>query len=318
MRTGAAAGYHGYYHEAVCYASDDELLAVAVPFLRGGAEAGEPTVVSLGRRNADLLRAALPADAAITFLEGDALYARPAAAIRSYRKLLAGYVAEGASQIRIIGELSPEMFGATWDSWARYESAINLAYDDFPLWSMCAYDTRTTPAPVLADVLRTHPRTAMPDGRHVPNDAYTDPKAYLSEPRRPLPDPLQRTEPLADMADPTLTDARRVVRAADHGRLASADVEDLIVAVSEAVANAHRHGRAPVRMRLWNGDDRLVVEVTDGGAGPEDPFTGLLPLGDGTDGGLGMWIVHQSCNHVAHYQHAGGFTIRLTAGNPYH
>jgi anti-sigma regulatory factor (Ser/Thr protein kinase) len=317
MRTGAAAGHLGYYHEAVCYSSDEDLLAVVVPFLSGGAEVGEPTVVSLGSRNAGLLRAALPADLPITFLAGDALYARPAAAIRSYRKLLARYVADGASQIRIIGELSPEMFGATWDSWARYESAINRAYDDFPLWSMCAYDTRSTPQPVLADVLRTHPRTAMPDGRHVPNDTYIDPVPYLSEPRPAVPDPIQHTEPLADLADPTLADARGAVRAANRDRLPAADVDDLIIAVSEVVANAHRHGRGPVRMRLWHGGERLVVEVTDGGTGPKDPFTGLLPAGDGTDGGLGLWIVHQSCNHVAQYQHADGFTIRLTAGNPY-
>jgi len=46
MRTGAAAGHTGYYHEAVCYGSDDDLLAVTLPFLLGGVAAGEPTVVS--------------------------------------------------------------------------------------------------------------------------------------------------------------------------------------------------------------------------------------------------------------------------------
>ncbi|GIJ73386.1 sensor histidine kinase [Virgisporangium ochraceum] len=318
MRTGAAAGYLGYYHESVCYASDEDLLAVAVPFLAGGSEAGEPTVVSMGGRNADLIRSALPAGAEVTFLSGDSLYARPAAAIRSYRNLLAGYVADGATQIRIIGELSPEMFGATWDSWARYESAINHAYDEFPLWSMCAYDTRTTPEPVLADVLRTHPRTAMPDGRHVPNATYVDPVTYLSDQRRPVPDPLEHGEPLVDLADPTASRARQAVRDGHRGVLPDQDLEDLVLAVSEAVANAHRHGRAPRRMRLWTGTDRMVVSVTDAGAGPKDPFAGLLPAGDGTDGGLGLWIIHQMCSHVTMDRRADGFTIRLTAGNPYH
>jgi anti-sigma regulatory factor (Ser/Thr protein kinase) len=318
MRTGAAAGHVGYYHESVCYASDEDLLAVAVPFLAGGSDAGEPTVVSMGGRNAELIRSALPAGAEVTFLSGDSLYARPAAAIRSYRTLLAGYVADGATQIRIIGELSPEMFGVTWDSWARYESAINHAYDEFPLWSMCAYDTRATPEPVLADVLRTHPRTALPDGRHVPNATYVDPVTYLSDLRSPVPDPLESEEPVADLTDPPAALARQVVRDGSRGVLPDQDVEDLVLSVSEAVANAHRHGRAPGRMRLWTGADRVVVAVTDSGAGPKDPFAGLLPAGDGSDGGLGLWIINQMCNHVAMHRAPDGFTIRLTAGNPYH
>ena len=61
MRTGAASGHHGYFHEAVRYDADDELMAVAVPFLRDGVEAGEPTFVALGERTAGLVRAALPA-----------------------------------------------------------------------------------------------------------------------------------------------------------------------------------------------------------------------------------------------------------------
>lgn len=159
MRTGAAAGHNGYFHEAVYYASDEELLAVVVPFLRGGVAAGEPTVVALGEQHAALVRAALPATDAgrVVFHPGGDMYARPASAIRAYRAMLADHTAAEAEQIRIIGELPPSELGATWDWWARYESAINHAYDEFPLWSMCAYDTRTTPAHVLADVARTHP-----------------------------------------------------------------------------------------------------------------------------------------------------------------
>jgi anti-sigma regulatory factor (Ser/Thr protein kinase) len=316
MRTGAAAGHTGYYHEAVCYASDDALLDVAVPFLLGGVAAGEPTVVALGERAAELVRAALPAGSGVTFLAGGAIYARPASAIRSFRELLAGHVADGAGQIRIIGELWPAERGVPWDWWARYESAINHAYDDFPLWGMCAYDTRRIPAPALADVLRTHPRTAMPSGGHVPNAGYTEPAVYLAEPREPVPDPVQHTEPLADLADPSLSEARAAVRAADRGHLPADEVGDFVVAVSEAVANAQVHGSGPVRVRVWSGTDRLVATVTDAGPGPKDPFTGLLPTGDGAAGGLGLWIAHQTCNHVVMHRHIDGFTIRLTAGNP--
>ena len=71
----------------------------------------------------------------------------------------------------------------------------------------------------------------------------------------------------------------------------AADVE---LAVSEAVSNALRHGRSPVVLRAWAGDDRAVVAVSDGGDGPTDPFAGLLPAGNGSSGGLGLWLTHSS------------------------
>lgn len=316
MRTGAAARHHGYYHEAVRYDSDDELLAVAVPFLLGGVAAGEPTYVALGERTGALVRSALPAGCGVEFLPGGDVYARPASAIRSYRELLAGQVAAGAPQIRIIGEVPPTEFGATWDWWARYESAINHAYDDFPLWSMCAYDTRITPPAVLADVARTHPRFATADGRHVPSATWTPPTEYLRECRPVVPDPLQAEPPVVELTDPTAAEARAAVHKAARGQVSADDVDDLVVAVSETVTNALRHGRPPVRLRVWSGDDRIVATVRDGGDGPADPYCGLLPVGDGAPGGLGLWITYQSCSHVTWHRDDDGFTLRLTAGNP--
>ena len=312
MRTGAAAGHRGYLHEAICYDSDEHLLAVVVPFLLGGVAAGEPTLVALGERNAGLVRAALPVDAPVVFLAGGEVYARPAGAIRSYQQLLQRHVAEGAEQIRIIGEVPLDSLGATWDWWANYESAINHAYDDFPLWSMCAYDTRTTPAPVLADVLRTHPRTALPDGGHRRNEQYTDPEVFLLENRAAEPDPLQRSVAPLDLTPVSPGHARQVVRDANQGRLSDDDLEALIVAVSEVVTNAYRYGRPPVRLRLWAGTDRIVVSVEDGGAGPKDPFAGLLPASSEFSAGLGLWIAHQSCSHVHMQRGPDGFGIRLT------
>ena len=148
MRTGAAAGHVGYFHEAVCYDSDEHLLGVVVPFLLDGVAAGEPTVVSLGERNAALVRAALPAGGPVIYLAGGDLYARPASAIRSYRRLLADHVSAGAGQIRIVGELAPGSFGSTWDWWARYESAINHAYDELIRHALRIDVSTNCPSPV--------------------------------------------------------------------------------------------------------------------------------------------------------------------------
>ncbi|MFF5174472.1 anti-sigma factor RsbA family regulatory protein [Micromonospora sp. NPDC000089] len=317
MRTGAAAGHRGHFHEAVLYGDDEELLAVALPFLLDGVAAGEPTVVSLGGRTEALVRAALPTDAGVTFLSGGEVYARPTAAIRSHRDLLTGHARAGAPQVRIIGELPATAFGPTWDWWGRYESAVNHTFDEFPLWGLCPYDTRVTPAAVLADVARTHPRTATVDGRHLRNREYLEPAEYLRQNRPMVLDPVQRAAPLVELVDPTPALARQAAHAASRDRLSRDDADDLAVAVSETVTNGRRHGLPPVLFRLWTAADRVVVTVTDQGTGPDDPFAGLLPARGASAGGLGLWITHQSCNHVAMQRTAEGFTVRLTAGNPH-
>ncbi|MEU7874621.1 sensor histidine kinase [Dactylosporangium sp. NPDC049140] len=314
MRTGAGAGRSGYVHEAVCYDSDEHLLAVVVPFLLGGVAAGEPTLVSFGERNAALVAAALPPGCPVTFLTGGDVYARPAGAIRAYRTLLADHMVTGAAQIRIVGELGREQLGDSWDWWARYESAINYAYDEYPLWSMCAYDTRATPAAVLADVRRTHPTTAGPRERHTANAEYTGPETFLLENRPEAADPLQRHAPAADVADVAPDAARRIVRAVGEGRVGPAKLDDLTLAVSEIVANAHRYGRPPVRVRVWAADGRVVVTVDDAGPGPKDPFAGLLAAPSERSAGFGLWITHQVCDHVSLQRTPDGFALRMTVG----
>lgn len=314
MRTRTAGGERGYDHAAVHYRSHDELLAVVVPFVRAGLDAGEPTLVSLEQDKADLVRAELRDGSGAAFLTADDLYARPAAAIKSYRELMADLVAGGARGIRIFGEIPRSGLGATWDWWARYEAAVNHIYDEFPLRSMCGYDTRTTPRHVLDDVARTHPFVVTADGRHLTNDRYVQPPTFLAAPRPMSDHALQRTPPLVDLVDPAPSAARRATLDCNRTGLLPDDVEDLLLSVTEIVTNALRHGRPPVRLRVWSDTERLVVTVHDTGPGPADPFAGLLPAPDRAHGGFGLWLAHQLCHHVAFHRDDTGFTIRLTMG----
>jgi anti-sigma regulatory factor (Ser/Thr protein kinase) len=315
MRTGVPAGHTGYYHEAIRYGSDDDLLAVVVPFLLDGVAAGEPTVVSLGESNTALVREAIGADVPVIYQSGGEVYARPAGAIRAYRDLFAEFTAQGAPQIRVVGELPPAVLGATWDWWARYESAINDAYDEFPLWSMCAYDERITPPEVMADVARTHPHFA---GADRPGVAYVEPDQFLRHLRPPAPDPLQQTPPAVELTDPIPARARAALSQVSDGLLTPDALGDLRIAVTETVTNALSHGTPPIVVRIWPGPDRVVVTVTDQGKGPADPFAGLRAAPHAPTGGLGLWLTHQLCDHVAMSVDADGFTVRMISGNPNH
>jgi anti-sigma regulatory factor (Ser/Thr protein kinase) len=302
-----------FLHEALRYGGDDELLAVATPFLLDGVAAGVPAVVVMDEDSAGLIRKALPHTDGITFLDASVLYASPALAIRYYRELLAEHAAASPGRIRLLGGPGAAAYGAGWDWWARYESTLNHAFDEFPVWSVCTYDARLAPAPVLADVARTHPWRALPGDRRERSTTYAEPRAYLSVNRPLVPDQLQHRPPAAELLDPTPAQARTVVRGLGPG-LTPDEQDDLLVAVSEAVTNALRHGRPPVQMRAWSSETRVVITVTDKGDGPTDPFAGLLPTQEDATGGRGLWIAHQTCSHVAYARDPDGWTIRLTAG----
>jgi anti-sigma regulatory factor (Ser/Thr protein kinase) len=91
-------------------------------------------------------------------------------------------------------------------------------------------------------------------------------------------------------------------------------VEDFLLAVDEMTSNALRHGRPPVRLRLWTSPETLVCTVADAGPGPTDPFAGFGPAHgpDLGNGGMGLWLARQLCDHVDVCRGPDGAEVRLT------
>ncbi|MFI1994490.1 anti-sigma factor RsbA family regulatory protein [Actinoplanes sp. NPDC020271] len=314
MRSGAAAGHAGYFHETAFYDSDEQFLGVIVPFFADGLAAGEPVISAFAPANQGLVRGVFGSGSGIRFLDGDEHYSRPAGAIRGYRKLFREYVAGGADQIRVAGDVPHPGVGSPWDWWARYEAVVNHAYHDFPVWGICPYDTRTAPPDVVAEVRRTHPHVAHAH-RHADNPAFEDPAEFLRARSDTWRDPLEQHRPALDLFAPSTSQARAAVARVAAG-LPAEDLNGLLLAVSEAVTNALIHGLAPVTVRAWTGPGRVVVTVTDAGPGPRAPYAGLLPADrPAGSGGLGLWISHQVCAFVGMHRGPAGFTIRLIAGD---
>lgn len=315
MRSGAAAGHEGLFHESAFYGSDDEFVSLIVPFLQEGIDAGEPILVSMGSRNCALVVKALPDVSSLVFVPAERQFTRPAATIRACTTFVQGHLSKGAHQVRMIGDIPHSGLGAPWEPWARYEAVANHAFSRFPLWSLCPYDTRVLAPEVRADVERAHPRMVGPDGARSLNDRYLEPTEFFSGLPEAKPDEVERTTPPIEMLDPTASGARAAVSSlAGYSSVSADDLRNLITAVSEVVTNAWVHGRPPVTLKAWAGDDRLVVAVHDSGNGPVDPFAGLIPGDPQAGGGLGLWIANQVCNQVAYLRSGGGFTVRLTAG----
>jgi anti-sigma regulatory factor (Ser/Thr protein kinase) len=316
LHSTAPERHRDFSHAAVLYASDDGLLEAVVPFVRGGLDAGEPVVLALGREHSELVRSVLPEAESLAVLSRDDYHARPSRAIKTYREMFAGYVAAGASRIRVVGEFSASALLQTWWWWARYESAVNRVYADFPVRALCLYNTRTGPEHVLEDVASTHPQVTAARGRHLANDRYVPLEEFVPA-RHAGGDPLETREPVVELVDPSPATARHVVLdAADAGRLpAAVNVQSVVMVVSEAVTNAAEHGIRPVRVRLWEGAGRVLLAVRDQGPGPVDPLAGLVPAAHYPRGGVGLWLSHELCEHVTLEWGASGYTYRAFFGD---
>ena len=312
MRAGAAHGHVGHFHEAGFYRSDAEFRALIVPFAEEGIAAGEPVILAYDARKSGLLRGWLTHPSAVDFIGDKTLYAAPARAIAAYRRLFESRVASGAGQIRVAGELPQLGNGGQFEGWDRYESAVNTVWDDFPVWGRCLYDATTTPAAVLDVVRRTHPYLVSPTGQRRASDRYQDPLAFEGLPY--VPDPLESSPPLAELVNRPAADARHALEQIARGRIPSSTLEDMLIGVTEAVANAQRHGRPPAIVRLWAASDSVVVTVHDTGPGPADRLAGLVPAAGSTSDrrlGLGLWVIHQLDVDVTLRHNSDGFTVRL-------
>lgn len=300
-----------FEHDALFYETEDAFVGTLVPFLREGMERGEGTVAATTRSNIGLLREELGADAAaMSFIEHEDWYVRPARTIAGWAGVLNDLLAKGHGYVRIVGEVR---FGTTADehaSWTRYESALNRAFADAPAWIVCPYDARAFPEQLLQDAQRTHPMVW--NGNRGVSERYVDPAALLTE----IPEPAPRTAgtPLVNVPlDGNLAEVRRIVREAARGaRVPSYRVDDLLLALNEVATNSVRHGRGPAGLALWILDDRIVCEVSDHGDGLADALAGYVPPAREAESGMGLWVAHQLCDGFAIDAHGHGTTVRLS------
>lgn len=309
-------------HDVLFYRSDAELLAAAVPFLQAGLAADEAVVLMGNDRNNQLLAEALDRDPRIGVLERADVHTRTLVAIANYRRMVEERLAAGARRVRMVGDAN---FGAdpdTWAQWIRFEAVLNVALAPYPLWTVCAYDTRVLPERILAVGHCTHPHLLTASARTV-NTRYVAPAPFLRQSATVHPDPPGTTvaafesDHLTHVAE--LAGLRANVRSALAGSAAPhGTLSDFVAAISEVAANAVVHGRPGVRVRVWASPRQLVCTVTDQGDGFDDPLAGYLPVrtDESYRTGRGLWLVRHLCDHLETSRTGDGFDVRLATTVP--
>ncbi|WP_426503358.1 MEDS domain-containing protein [Dactylosporangium sp. McL0621] len=317
MRTEAA-------DQHICWTYDDrrELSAYARSYLAAGIAAGE-RVWFAGPGDPGWL----PAGAEFVSLEST--YAAgaavdPNAQVAAYAAATEAALAAGHTGLRVFADCTALVrTGAGLDAFARYEALVDRYIAVAPMRAVCALYRPEAGDRAVGELACLHPATNAGDVRFaLRGDPGSPGTALLSgeldgDAERLFPAALgrlQRHAPAADVADVAPGEARRIVRAVGQGCVGPAKLDDLTLAVSEIVANAHRYGRPPVRVRVWAADGRVVVTVDDAGPGPKDPFAGLLAAPSERSAGFGLWITHQVCDHVSLQRTPDGFALRMTVG----
>jgi hypothetical protein len=128
----------GLTHDAFVYSSDEEFLAGALPFLEEGIDRGEPILAAPTHANAQLLRGKLRRHAkAVDWAENSEAH-RAVERLGIFLAYIAEHVSTGATRVRLLGEPCwPPEGGPGVAEWKRYESFLNVALAERPVWLVC-------------------------------------------------------------------------------------------------------------------------------------------------------------------------------------
>ncbi|MDT0274309.1 sensor histidine kinase [Blastococcus goldschmidtiae] len=302
-------------HAAGVVASDAEVLAVAVPYLEEGLREGDLIALTCRPEIAHLLSDALdgllhpvPNDPRLSLLGSRA----PDVLVSCNAYLeRAGETRNG--RLRVLSAVDFGDDPADWREGQRFESVVNRLLDGDLVSTLCLYDRRYLPEPVIASAAATHP-LLVDGGTWAASRHFQEPGDYV----RSLPVPRESAEdvPPALVVEgaTSLAGLRHTMGAVFERVVPDRDQrQDTLLAGAEIAANAFRHGRPPVSARVWADARTLVVTISDRGSGFADPLAGFQPA-HGPDlgrGGMGLWLARKLFDHVDLLPGPDGLTVRL-------
>ena len=262
------------HHDLFVYDTDETFADQAEHYLRNGLEAGQAVIAVVTEAKQELLRDTLGVAAErVLFDDCNDIYTRPEDVLARYDGALRRSLHAGGPGFTLYGELPATQTPAEWDRWMTYEGILNRAFANRPVEIMCGYDARAVPESILQLARHSHQRVLTGDDWQ-PSPHYEDP-ADLARRLAPVPVPLHG---LRTLLAGELREARRQLAAElDVAGVSGDRARDLVLAVGEAFANGQRYGNGVRWLRVGRVGDSFVCEVSDRGAGFDDPLAGYLP-----------------------------------------
>lgn len=287
-----------FVHSALVYEGEQEFMGAVLPFLREGFERGDRAIVATDAGKASALRDELAGDAGgVSWSEPSELYVTGPRTINAWKHLVREL--DQGVRVRVVGELPwADRSERAMREWARAEAVLGNVLSSAPVTMVCPYDAAALPKRVLDDARRTH-RELCCSGSSQDSADFVEAGDFLASL-----DAGAFSEAAADAQElrfdgrePGLV--RRFVGAfAEEAGMGDSRLERLVLAVSEIATNALRYGEPPNLARVWLDRDEVVCEVTDEGRGITDPFAGFARPETAVDGGIGLWLARQICDHM--------------------
>ncbi|WP_052422481.1 ATP-binding protein [Nonomuraea candida] len=98
---------------------------------------------------------------------------------------------------------------------------------------------------------------------------------------------------------------------AGHGELPLRRLEDLVLAVNEAVTNVLDHGGGAGTVTARTTGERIVVEILDVAGGLTHEHLAAAELDPTASHGYGLWMIQHLCDEVTLEQTAAGSLLTL-------
>lgn len=307
-------------HQALVYASDEEFLDYAVPFVNSGLAAGERVLVVINRHNLDLLEAhtRTTGQPSLDMHDSATWYSTPARTLTAFDDY-AQDQERAERKVSILGE-SVRGDGVLLErAWQRYESLLNLTFENRHVTLACPYRSELLTKLQTNELDHTHHNTTITGHRHA-STTFQETADFIARcDSAPLMRPEQTAVQQTDFALATLPDIRALVaRSATTAGVPPHQIPDLIVAVNEVTANAIRHGGGRGRLRTWYEPEFVVFEVDDDGTHKPTPLAGHVrpDTSHARAGGMGLWMARQ-LSDMLEVRDGPGWVVRIytpTAG----
>lgn len=298
----------GYRHEALLWRTDEDFLAVTVPFVADGVRAGQPVMVAMTPERLRLLSDALgSAGDGVTYVDMTVLGRNPARIIPAWLE----FVTEADGPVRGIGEpIYPDRDCASMAESQLHEALLNLALgSDIPLWLLCPYHVPALGEAVVEAAWRSHPRV-LEGGQLTDSSAYQPLEMVDELFTTPLP-PVPRDVPARMFRAGELPALRaEVFDYATACGVSPGLAVDLALAVHEIAANSVEHAGGSGTVRLWTADGHVMCEVQDEGM-VKDRLIGRRATGPDLERGRGVWMANHLCDLVQIRSGQRGTTVRL-------
>jgi anti-sigma regulatory factor (Ser/Thr protein kinase) len=288
-------------HLALIYHGVDEFVARVGGYVRAGLALEEPVLVLASREKVQKVRDELGAEAtAVEFADAETGY-HPQ--LRATYECLDYIQRQEGRRSRVVAEQTLSRRSPMEVSdYLRMESAANVVYQPYPVEILCPYDASTLRSELIEACRRTHAELLEHDGARS-SASFVDPRQFIPD-STTVPEPPASAPTIECLTGADVPAARQFTREeVSRAGLPEHVVDDVVIAVSELVANALTHGRPPARLSVYTEHPPgqapvLVCHVRDGGGIPVDALAGYAPPRELGTGGRGLWMARQLCDSV--------------------